>query len=165
MKSVPIFIKCCPKSSHSSFYLKVTFFEVAKEVTKYLGYFCYKLCHLDIPKIAQSGHTGHNRKREDDVKTWKNEAQISWRITLRASVTRLGYFWMVEVTDFLTTEAQVSGDFWGYSLNGKLYLRCVILFGQLFAKIFLFHHLVTLFLAYDYILPVTFYLCLLDRWS
>ena len=152
MKSVPIFIKCCPKSSHSSFYLKVTFFEVAKEVTKYLGYFCYKLCHLDIPKITQSGHTGCIEK-------------ISWRITLRASVTRLGYFWMVEVTDFLTTEAQVSGDFWGYSLNGKLYLRCVILFGQLFAKIFLFHHLVTLFLAYDYILPVTFYLCLLDRWS
>ena len=35
----------------------MTFFEVAKEVTKYLGFFCYKLCHLDIPKIAQTGHT------------------------------------------------------------------------------------------------------------
>ena len=36
----------------------MTFFEVAKEVIKYLGYFYNKLCHLDIPKIPQSGHTG-----------------------------------------------------------------------------------------------------------
>ena len=48
---------CCPKRSHNSFYLVVTYFEVAKEATKYLGYFCYTLCHLDIPKITQSGRT------------------------------------------------------------------------------------------------------------
>ena len=35
----------------------MTFFKVAKEVQYYLAYFYYKLFHLDIPKIAQSGHT------------------------------------------------------------------------------------------------------------
>ena len=33
------------------------FSQVAQKVTRYLGYFWKKICHLKLLKIAQSGHT------------------------------------------------------------------------------------------------------------
>ena len=36
------------------------FFETAEKVTKHLGYFGNKICHQEIPKIAQFGHTACN---------------------------------------------------------------------------------------------------------
>ena len=30
------------------------------EVTEYLGYFCKEICHQELSKIAQSGHTARN---------------------------------------------------------------------------------------------------------
>ena len=33
-------------------------FTTAQKVTKHLGYFCYKICCQEMPKIALSGHTG-----------------------------------------------------------------------------------------------------------
>ena len=42
---------------HSSLTHKVTFFKIAQKVAKYLGYFGKKICHHEISKIAQSGHT------------------------------------------------------------------------------------------------------------
>ena len=45
----------------------MTFLKVAKEVTKYMGYSCYKICHLDIRKIAQSGHTVRSAGAENFI--------------------------------------------------------------------------------------------------
>ena len=42
---------------HSSLTHKVTFFKIAQKVAQYLGYFGKKICHHEISKIAQSGHT------------------------------------------------------------------------------------------------------------
>ena len=44
-----------PKSSNSSLHLRNYVFQ---KVAKYLGYFLNKICHRDLSKIAQSGHTG-----------------------------------------------------------------------------------------------------------
>ena len=30
---------------------------MSKKVSKYCDYFCKKICHQDLSKIAQSGHT------------------------------------------------------------------------------------------------------------
>ena len=45
------------KSSHSSFYLNVMPFKITQNVTKYLGYFCNKICYQELSRIAQSGPT------------------------------------------------------------------------------------------------------------
>ena len=50
------FSKSCPKSSNSSFSSKWCFVKSPKD-TKYLAYFCQKICHQELSKIAQSGHT------------------------------------------------------------------------------------------------------------
>ena len=49
-KSGLILPKTCPKSSH----------KIDLKVSKYLGYFCTEICHHELLKIAQSGHTGYN---------------------------------------------------------------------------------------------------------
>ena len=46
--------KTCPNSNRSSFYIKCDSFQ---KVSKYLGYFWIKICHQELWKIAQSGHT------------------------------------------------------------------------------------------------------------
>ena len=58
LKRSPISTKSCPKNSHSSFYTKSSVFKIAQKVTKYSGYFWKKICHREITKIAQTGHTG-----------------------------------------------------------------------------------------------------------
>ena len=45
-----------PKSSHNSFYISVRFYKIAQKVGILLGFFCYKFCHQEFSKIAQSGH-------------------------------------------------------------------------------------------------------------
>ena len=57
IKCCPMFIRSCPKSRHTCLYFKSDIFKVANEVTKYLGYSCYKISILDTTKIAKSGHT------------------------------------------------------------------------------------------------------------
>ena len=57
IKSSPIFPKFCLKMGHSCFKLKGNIFKVTQKVTWYLSYFWIKICHLDLSKIAQSGHT------------------------------------------------------------------------------------------------------------
>ena len=49
--------KSCPKSSNSSFYLKVKCFKMPQKVTKYLGYFGMKICRRELLKIDQFGST------------------------------------------------------------------------------------------------------------
>ena len=46
-----------PKISQSSFYLKSDIFQNSPKIVNYLGYYCRKMCHQDLSKIAQSGHT------------------------------------------------------------------------------------------------------------
>ena len=46
----------------SSFYLKMVFFKIAQNVSKYLGYFWIVICCQELLKFAQSGHTS-NLKR------------------------------------------------------------------------------------------------------
>ena len=43
--------KSCPLRSHSSF------IRTHQGLTKYLGYFCNKICSQELSKIAQTGHT------------------------------------------------------------------------------------------------------------
>ena len=42
-KKWPKFVKSCPKGNHSSFSLKIWFFNLAQKVTKHLSYFCNKI--------------------------------------------------------------------------------------------------------------------------
>ena len=55
-----VLIKSCPKAKHSSFTYKVTFSQIEQKVAKYLDYFCKKICHQGLTKIAQSGHSACN---------------------------------------------------------------------------------------------------------
>ena len=59
IKSSQIFFKTCPKSNHRSLYVKWNPFQNS---SKYLGYFCIKICHQELLKIAQSGRTGRLRR-------------------------------------------------------------------------------------------------------
>ena len=45
-----------PKSSYNRFYTRVRFHKIVQKVGNLLGYFCYKFCHQEFSKIAQSGH-------------------------------------------------------------------------------------------------------------
>ena len=40
VKSSPIFFKSYPKSSQSSFYIRVRVFKIAQQVANHLGFFC-----------------------------------------------------------------------------------------------------------------------------
>ena len=51
-KVAQIYPKVDPKSSQSSVYFKVMSFSKAQIVTKYLGYFCKKICYQEFSKIA-----------------------------------------------------------------------------------------------------------------
>ena len=57
VKSSSIFAKSCKKNYPQQFNIKVTFITIAKNVNKYLGYFCKELCSQELSKIAQTGHT------------------------------------------------------------------------------------------------------------
>ena len=48
----------CPKSNDSSFHFIVVFHKLAQKLTTNTGYFWKKICHWELSKIAQSGHTG-----------------------------------------------------------------------------------------------------------
>ena len=52
LKVAQIYTKVDPKSSQSSVYFKVMSFSKAQIVTKYLGYFCKKICYQEFSKIA-----------------------------------------------------------------------------------------------------------------
>ena len=56
--SRPNISKSCRKSSYSSLCKKMDVFKTAQTVNIHLGYFCKKICHQELSKIAQSGHTG-----------------------------------------------------------------------------------------------------------
>ena len=60
LKVAQIYPNVDPKSSLNRVYFKVMSFLKAQKVTKYLGYFCNKICYQELLKIAQSGHTGSN---------------------------------------------------------------------------------------------------------
>ena len=51
------FLQKLPKSNDRRFYLSALF-KFVQMFDKYLGYFCTKICHQELSKIAQSGHTG-----------------------------------------------------------------------------------------------------------
>ena len=44
---------------------KVILFNIAQKVTNVLGYFCKQICYQELSKIAQSGHTDGDTKRDD----------------------------------------------------------------------------------------------------
>ena len=56
IKVAQIYPNVDPNSSHSRVCFKVMSFLKAQKVTKYLGYFCKKICYQELLKIAQSGH-------------------------------------------------------------------------------------------------------------
>ena len=56
-KKLPKFSKICQKSSHCTVLFKQRCFPNNPKVTKYLGYFCYKISGQELSIIAQSGHT------------------------------------------------------------------------------------------------------------
>ena len=58
IKRSPNFTISSLKSCHSSVYLKGVFFKGAHKVNEYLGNLSEKICHQNLSKIAQSGHTG-----------------------------------------------------------------------------------------------------------
>ena len=43
------------------------FFKVAQNETRYLGYFSNNVCHHELSKIAQSGHTGRDFKPQQRI--------------------------------------------------------------------------------------------------
>ena len=57
LQSTPISTKSCPKITTKVFTLKLMFFKVAQKVTKCFGHFSRHICHQELSKIAQSGHT------------------------------------------------------------------------------------------------------------
>ena len=65
-QNIAKFYQKWPKSSPGAvFTLEVWFSKGPKKVEKYLGYFGEKICHRDLSKIAQSGHTVWNDEQED----------------------------------------------------------------------------------------------------
>ena len=56
-KSCPNVSNSCPISNHSSLNSKSEIFNIAQRVSKYLRYFCKKICCQELSKMAQSGHT------------------------------------------------------------------------------------------------------------
>ena len=45
---------------------RVVYFKFAQKVKKYFGYYCKKICSLEIKKITQSGHTAHDSTDDDE---------------------------------------------------------------------------------------------------
>ena len=65
-QNIAKFYQKWPKSSPGAvFTLEVWFSKGPKKVVKYLGYFGEKICHKDLSKIAQSGHSVWNDEQED----------------------------------------------------------------------------------------------------
>ena len=58
------------KRIHISFYFKIDVYQNSKKVTKYLGNFCSNICHQEITKITQSGHTGSDAQTNKNMGTW-----------------------------------------------------------------------------------------------
>ena len=58
-KSSQNFETLAQKLAKEAFNHKVMFFKIVHKVTKYLDYFCKKICCNELSKIAQSGHTGN----------------------------------------------------------------------------------------------------------
>ena len=57
IESSPKNSKSCPKRNYTSLCMKMDVFRTAPKVNIHLGYFCKKICHQELPKIAISGHT------------------------------------------------------------------------------------------------------------
>ena len=59
-------------------------------MSKYLGYFCEKICHQDLSKIAQSGHTDYAQSIGVQL-LLQRTLTVGGRITVRlvTSLTRL----------------------------------------------------------------------------
>ena len=57
-KVAQIFLNLTQFSNSSRFCFNVMFFKIGQKLTKYLGYFCKKICHQEFSIITQSGHTG-----------------------------------------------------------------------------------------------------------
>ena len=93
-----------PKSSHNSFWLKLTFFKVAPKSWKCLGNFCKQICPQDLPKIAKSGHT------DPTCITYHQcvvQAEIRGRMICKVEAHRGGYF-CHEVTDAGTSVISIA---------------------------------------------------------
>ena len=50
------------KSNQRSWHMKMDVFKAAQKVNIQLGYFSKKICHQELSKIIQSGHTVRNLK-------------------------------------------------------------------------------------------------------
>ena len=48
--------------AQSSFNLKVTVLKRAQKVAKYFGFFCMKICHVQLSNVAQSGPTATKKQ-------------------------------------------------------------------------------------------------------
>ena len=56
-KKQPNFSKVAKNVGTIAFTLKAVLFKMPRQISKYLGYFCYKIGFREVSKIAQCGHT------------------------------------------------------------------------------------------------------------
>ena len=52
------------KVAQAVFSLKIYAFKISKNITKYLCYFCMKICRQELLKIVQFGHAGNHFSHE-----------------------------------------------------------------------------------------------------
>ena len=66
----PKISKSCPKDDQSGLLIKMDAFKTAQKVNICLGYFCKKICHQNLSKIAKSGHTARKPNYWICAKRW-----------------------------------------------------------------------------------------------
>ena len=99
IKYCPIFPNSCPNSRHSSLTYKVTFFKIAQKVAKSLCYSGKRICHREISKIAQTGHTAsqvHVRSRSEWIIKIRYLAMLMW-IIIGVVVVVMRMMWLTRL--------------------------------------------------------------------
>ena len=90
IKSIPFSSNVAKNVDTTVFTLKVMLLKKPKQFSKYLGYFCNKICRQELSKIAQSGHSATIYQIRSIVWTsllhLKSEIWKKKRFTVLASV-------------------------------------------------------------------------------
>ena len=137
--------------------LKVMLFKMSKQFSKYLGYFNYKICGQELPKITQSGHAAHNLIIPLLANWCENNKEtlyfffrhlMTWETLITSHCDQIGRFWKFLATKLLVKVVQKDCWLLGYFEKGQLILNLPLIFlGN-----FLPQHLVTLITINDWAL-------------
>ena len=129
IQSCPNLSKSCPKSSHSSFYLKIASFKITWKVSNYFGYFCKKICRQELSKIAQSGHTGPSSNRfkwrfillsKLDGRCWQTQALMQTKFNNRSLKSAISFS---SIESVFSRNFQKSNFHFKHLHNFRLHLR------------------------------------------